>query len=154
MENDLNFWIDFFSQTKPDLESFSKSLETKDCYFLNHKHIADFDDPNYGIFYDTGFLEQDINFILKDEDEDSYYKNRLAIAFSKDININSYATSHSKKDYLKLLELIFVFGKYNNLGIESETLIQKMIINLSLPKNYLFDFCFLRGLELSKEENL
>lgn len=152
MDESLKYWVDYFKLDKPDLSTLSQQIKENDTYFLNHKYVTDFDDENFYLFYDCGLIEHDILKVLKEEDLEHYFKTRLAIFFFNNIGINNYRNKVSKKDYLFILESVFVKGLYQNYEIPSEKLIQILINNYNLPKNEVFDLCFLRGLELASEE--
>lgn len=150
MDESILVWLNFFKQETPDLNDFLELLSNTDTYFLNHQYVTDIDNEDYDYFHPLGFLEEDVNKILSDDDITSYYKTRLAIAIFNGVKIDKFVKKLGSKEYLKLLELVFIYGRYDKYAIAPEKLIHIMITKNELPKDLIFDFSFIRGVESIK----
>lgn len=149
-EESATIWLEFFKRNKPKLSEFIGLLQSNDKYFLNHNYKLDFDDENYEYFLPYGFLQVDFDNVIDKNDEDNYYKTRIAIAIFNDVNFKKYIEKFGKKKLTEVCEKVFIYGRYDKFEIKPEQLLTKMI-NLSLlPKESLFDLSFLRGVESIK----
>lgn len=152
-DRDLNYWLDFFQEEKGDLTVFKKSLKQKDLFFLNNQINLDYDDENYGIAYPSGFIEKDFQEILKDENnEDRYYNTRLAFIIDEEISLEEIKNRFGEKKFIKVIESVLIFGKYENYGLDFIDLLKKAIKKKYISKENFGDVAFLRGVELGNRE--
>lgn len=152
-DRDLNFWLDFFSKEKNELNLFKKSLQEKDLFFLNNQLALDYDDENYGIAYPGGFIEKDVQEILKEENnEDNYYNTRLAILLDSDVSLDNIKNRIGKEKFCKVIESALIFGQYEKYDIDFISILKKAIKKNYIPKENFGDIAFLRGVELGNRE--
>ncbi len=152
-DRDLNYWLDFFQEEKGDLTIFKNALKQKDLFFLNNPINLDYDDENYGIAYPGGFIEKDFQEILKDENnEDRYYNTRLAFIIDEEISLEEIKNRIGEKKFIKAIESVLIFGKYENYGLDFIELLKKSIKKKYMPKENFGDVAFLRGVELGNRE--
>lgn len=152
-DRDLNFWLDFFSKEKNELNLFKKSLQEKDLFFLNNQLALDYDDENYGIAYPGGFIEKDVQEILKEENnEDNYYNTRLAILLDSDVSLDNIKNRIGKEKFCKVIESSLIFGQYEKYDIDFISILKKAIKKNYIPKENFGDIAFLRGVELGNRE--
>ncbi len=146
-DRDFKFWLNFFKQDKPNLNKFRYFLSCKDTYFLNHNPLLDFDDEDYEKTKTNGFLEFDIqNVLLNENPKDKYYKTRLAIAIYHNIDLEIFKNTLSKEKFEFVLERVLIDGEYEYFSIPFEKLLSLIIKKEWVPKDVLFDWSILRGM--------
>lgn len=148
-DRDFVIWLNFFDKEKPSLTKFIKLLKEKDHYFLSHPLELDFEHELYEKVRPGGFLEKDFQEILANENpKESYYKTRLAIAISFNIEFDLIKQRIGDKNFYEVIEKVLIDGHYEQYDIAFEKLISFSIQKFSLPRSSLMDVSFLRGVNL------
>jgi hypothetical protein len=148
-DRDFNIWLDFFSKSKPSLTKFSSYLNKKDTYFLNHPLDVDFDHELYSKIRPGGFMEQDFQEILANENpKEIYYKTRLSICLLKGLDFSLVKERIGEENFYSVIEKSLIDGHYEEHGVEFEKLIAVALAKYDLPRTSLVDISFLRGVSL------
>ena len=147
-DRDFNIWLKFFEK-KMSLTKFLSLLNKKDNYFLNHPLEVDFDDELYPKIRPGGFIEEDFQSILANENpKDIYYKTRLALFLSTGLDLSLVKNRIGEDNFYAVLEKALIDGHYEEYGIKFENLIAVVMDKYALPRTSLIDISFLRGVNL------
>lgn len=152
-QRDFKIWLDFFEQEKGSLTKFIYLLNKKDTYFVNHPLQMDFDNEFYEKVRPGGFIEKDFQEILYNSNpKDVYYKTRLAIAISYNLDFELIKERLGQENFVQVLEKTLIDGHYEKYEIKFENLISNLISKSYLPKQSLVDVSFLRGVNLGSRQ--
>ncbi len=147
-DRDFNIWLNFFEK-KMSLTKFISLLNKKDTYFLNHPLEVDFDDELYPKIRPGGFIEEDFQLILANQNpKDVYYKTRLALFLSKGLDLSLVRNRIGDDNFYEVLEKTLIDGHYEEYDIKFENLISTVMNKYELPRSSLIDISFLRGVNL------
>jgi hypothetical protein len=148
-DRDFKTWLMFFGKKKPSLTKFMHLIHKKDAYFLHHPLDVDFDDELYEKIRPGGFIEQDFQQILANENpKDVYYKTRLAICLTLGLDFSLIKNRIGEENFFSVLEKCLIDGHYEEYDINFEKLISLVITKYHLPRTSLIDISFLRGVNL------
>lgn len=148
-DRDFKTWLMFFSQKRPSLTKFIQLINKKDPYFLHHPLDVDFDDELYEKIRPGGFIEQDFQQVLANENpKDIYYKTRLAICLTLGLDFTLIKNRIGEENFYSVLEKCLIDGHYEEYNINFEKLIALVIKKYDLPRTSLVDISFLRGVNL------
>jgi hypothetical protein len=148
-DRDFKTWLMFFDSKKPSLTKFINLINKKDPYFLHHPLDLDFDDELYEKIRPGGFIEQDFQEILANENpKEIYYKTRLAICLTLGLDLSLIKNRIGEENFYSVLEKCLIDGHYEEYNINFEKLISLAITKYQLPRTSLIDISFLRGVNL------